>query len=93
MTKPVITLYTKTPCTGCDATKRKFALEGVSEDDYEKVDITEDPNVLEALRALGFGSAPVVAVRPPGGSKDDEIWWSAYRPDLIEQHIKPHFAA
>lgn len=68
-----ITVYTKPACVQCDATKRALDKVGL---DYNVVDITEDADAAEHLKALGFLSAPVVVT-------DDDAW-TGYRPDSVK---------
>lgn len=69
-----ITVFTKPHCPQCDATKRQFTKLGVN---FETVDLTQSPSILDQLREAGFRQAPVVIT--PDSS------WSGYRPDLIAQ--------
>lgn len=68
-----ITLYTKPSCVQCNATKRALAKAGLS---YSEVDLTEDAEALEAVKALGYQSAPVVFA--------DGDHWAGFRPDKIK---------
>lgn len=68
-----ITVYTKPSCVQCNATKRALAKAGL---EYQEVDLTEDAEALEAVKALGYQSAPVVFA--------DGDHWSGFRPDKIK---------
>lgn len=68
-----ITVYSKPACVQCDATYRALDKLGVS---YTTVDLTQDAEALERVRALGYLQAPVVLA-------GDEHW-SGYRPDRIK---------
>ncbi|UNX55019.1 glutaredoxin-like protein NrdH [Georgenia sp. TF02-10] len=68
-----ITVYSKPACVQCDATYRALAKQGLA---YEVVDITEDAEALESVKALGYQQAPVVFA---GGDH-----WSGFRPDKIK---------
>lgn len=68
-----VTVYTKPQCVQCDATKRALSSKRI---DYEAVDITEDPDALAAVKALGYMQAPVVVT--------SEDHWSGFRPDKIK---------
>ncbi|USR79495.1 glutaredoxin-like protein NrdH [Arcanobacterium pinnipediorum] len=69
-----IILYTKPACVQCTATKRALLKHGLS---FSEVDLTQDPQALETVKALGYQQAPVVFA--------DGDHWSGYRPDLIKR--------
>lgn len=69
----MVTVYTKPSCVQCTATYRALDKKGIS---YAKVDITQDADALERLKALGFQQAPVV--ESPTGN------WSGFQPDEID---------
>lgn len=66
-------VYTKPSCVQCDMTKRLMDRIGV---EYTTVDISENPEELEKLIALGYRSAPVV-IASNGES------WAGFQPDKI----------
>ena len=68
-----ITVYTKPSCVQCNATKRALAK---AELQYEEVDLTQDADALEAVKALGYMQAPVVFA--------DGDHWGGFRPDKIK---------
>lgn len=65
-------------CPGCRATKRKFDQLGIS---YTEFRIDNDAAALEAVKAMGYVSAPVVVVDYGDGASTS---WSGYRPSRIE---------
>lgn len=67
-----VTVYTKPACVQCNATYRALDKNGVA---YTSVDISQDADALERVRALGYMQAPVVI------TEDDH--WSGFRPDKI----------
>ena len=67
-----ITVFSKPSCVQCDATYRILGKYGL---DYEVVDISEDIEALETVKALGYQQAPVVFA--------DGDHWSGFRPDQI----------
>ena len=69
-----VTVYTKPACVQCNATYRALDKKGIA---YQSVDISQDAEALERLKALGYMQAPVV-----GTEKDH---WSGFRPDKIEE--------
>ncbi|MFY9262748.1 MAG: glutaredoxin-like protein NrdH [Actinomycetaceae bacterium] len=68
-----ITLYTKPACVQCNATKRALVKNGLA---FEEVDLMEDAEALETVKALGYQQAPVVF------ANGDH--WSGFRPDKIK---------
>lgn len=68
-----ITVFSKPSCVQCDATYRILGKYGL---DYEVVDISEDIEALETVKALGYQQAPVVFA--------DGDHWSGFRPDKIK---------
>lgn len=68
-----VIVYTKPQCVQCDATKRALSSSRV---EYEARDLTEDPEALKAVKALGYAQAPVVVA--------GEDHWSGFRPDKIK---------
>jgi glutaredoxin-like protein NrdH len=68
-----ITVFSKPACVQCDATYRALNKQGL---EYTVVDITEDAQALESVKALGYQQAPVVFA---GGDH-----WSGFRPDKIK---------
>ncbi|MCY0903863.1 glutaredoxin-like protein NrdH [Arthrobacter sp. H14-L1] len=69
-----VTVYTKPACVQCNATYRALDKKGIT---YQSVDISQDPDALERLRALGYMQAPVVIT--------DQDHWSGFRPDKIAE--------
>ncbi len=68
-----VTVYTKPACVQCNATYRALDRKGIT---YRSVDISQDPEALEQVRALGYMQAPVVVT--------EQDHWSGFRPDKIE---------
>ncbi|SDU78138.1 glutaredoxin-like protein NrdH [Arcanobacterium phocae] len=69
-----IVLYSKPACVQCTATKRALLKHGLS---FSEIDLTQDSDALETVKALGYQQAPVVFA--------DGDHWSGYRPDLIKR--------
>ena len=69
-----VTVYTKPACVQCNATYRALDKNGVT---YKTVDISQDSEALERVRALGYMQAPVVMT--------DSEHWSGFRPDKISE--------
>lgn len=82
MNYPTITVYTQPNCQPCKRTKYVLDREGI---EYAEVDISVDPDALEAIKALDYYQAPVVIVSH--GDTKDETHWSGLRPDMIEEFI------
>lgn len=71
------TVYTTPGCVQCDTTKRWLDQRGVN---YDTVDLTQSPDDYAAVTALGYKSAPVIAV-------GDNVHWGGFRPDLLALHF------
>ncbi len=69
-----ITIYTRNDCVQCHATKRAMESRGLA---FEMVNIDQQPEAADALRAMGFRQLPVVLA--------GETKWSGFRPDLINR--------
>lgn len=67
-----VTVYTKPACVQCNATYRALDKRGVA---YRSVDISQDAEALDRVRALGYMQAPVVVT--------DDDHWSGFNPDKI----------
>ena len=74
-----VTVYTKPSCVQCNATKRALAKAGLA---YREVDLTQDAEALETVKAMGYQAAPVVFA---GGEH-----WSGFRPDRIKAAVAAH---
>ena len=75
-----LTLYTKPACVQCNATKRELKKHGLTAGvDYDVVDVTEDSNALEKIKAMGFLAAPVVITETES--------WAGFQPDKIRDFI------
>jgi len=69
-----ITIYTRNDCVQCHATKRAMESRGVA---FEMVNIDQQPEAADILRAQGFRQLPVVVA--------GETSWSGFRPDMINR--------
>lgn len=67
-----VTVYSKPACVQCNATYRALDGKGIS---YKAIDISEDLNALDVVKAMGYMQAPVVVT--------DNDHWSGFRPDKI----------
>lgn len=77
-----VTVYSKPACVQCNATVRALDKKGI---EYKVVDMSQDIDALERVRALGYMQAPVVMA----GSDH----WSGFRPDKIAGLEETHSAA
>lgn len=68
----MVTVYTKTTCQPCKATKRALTKKGIS---FEEINVELNPDARERVIALGFSQLPVV-ISPMGN-------WSGFEPDKI----------
>ena len=75
-----VRVYTTPNCNQCAMTKMWLDKKGVH---YTTVDLTDRANINDyaAVRALGYTSAPIVAI-----GTDYEVHWSGFRPDLLAEH-------
>jgi len=73
----MVTLYTKDNCVQCVATKKMMDKLGVP---YDTVDITDNPEELDKLIALGYRAAPVV-ITESGES------WAGFNPEKITELV------
>lgn len=71
-----ITLYTTAQCPGCALTQKMLKKEGV---DFEVVNLSKRPDLVERFRAEGLLSAPIIDYE---GQKT-----SGFRPDRIKAII------
>ncbi|HBM0948577.1 glutaredoxin-like protein NrdH [Enterobacter kobei] len=70
----IIIIYTRNNCVQCHATKRAMESRGMV---FEMVNIDQQPEAAETLRAQGFRQLPVVIA--------GETRWSGFRPDMINR--------
>lgn len=66
-------MYTKPGCVQCVATSRAFVKAAIA---VREVDVTEDHEALERIKALGYLQVPVVVA--------GEDHWGGFRPDRIK---------
>ena len=69
-----VTVYSKPACVQCNATYRPLDKAGI---DYQVIDMSQDADALEKVRALGHMQAPVIIT--------DNDHWSGFRPDKIRE--------
>ncbi|ENA0596695.1 glutaredoxin-like protein NrdH [Enterobacter kobei] len=69
-----IIIYIRNNCVQCHATKRAMESRGMV---FEMVNIDQQPEAAETLRAQGFRQLPVVIA--------GETRWSGFRPDMINR--------
>lgn len=70
---PILTIYGKSGCPGCDALVRRAVRKGVP---YRYVDVEQDAEALAHIKSLGYSQAPV------GEVGDDH--WSGVRFDKVD---------
>lgn len=71
-----LTVFSKPSCVQCTATYRALESKGI---DYDIVDISDEEDFLNELRASGNMQAPFVM------TPDNENW-TGFRPDKITAH-------
>lgn len=69
----IVTVFSKPACVQCTATTRAMDQKGI---DYNVVDLTEDAEAMDKVRALGYRSAPVVVA-------GEDNHWGGFNPDRI----------
>ncbi|WP_022870899.1 glutaredoxin-like protein NrdH [Yaniella halotolerans] len=69
-----VTVYSKPACVQCNATVRALDKKGI---EYDVIDMSQDMDALERVRALGYMQAPVVMT--------EADHWSGFRPDKIAE--------
>ena len=67
-----ITVYTKSACPQCKATRRYLDKADLK---YEVIDLSEDPEAAQYVASLGYQSVPVVVA--------GEEHWSGFRLERI----------
>lgn len=68
-----VVVYTLPSCVQCDSTKRMLERNHI---EFETVDMSQDAEALEMVKALGYSAAPVVIA--------GEDHWSGFRLDKIQ---------
>ena len=77
---PVI-VYTKNNCKQCDLTKAFLKRHGIP---YREVNVEQDPDTLDKVKAMGYQQVPVVVVPfeyPTSGGHH----WSGLQPDNLKR--------
>ena len=69
---PVV-IYTTPNCTQCMMTAKTMDRMGIV---YDKVDLTQHPDLIERFKEMGYASAPIVVT--------DKKIWSGFRLDKIK---------
>lgn len=72
-----ITVYSKPACNQCDATKRAFDRAGL---EFSVIDMTQDSDAFEKVKASGALAAPFVEVEFEDGSTKS---WAGFQPEEI----------
>ena len=74
-----ITVYSKPNCSQCSATYRTMDKKGV---EYRSIDMSQDLDALDEVRALGFQQAPVIVVKRDGEVIDS---WGGFNAEKIAE--------
>ena len=59
---------------------------------YKVTDLSQNPDDLAAVQALGYASAPVVVINDNGDTHDEKHWYG-FRPDLLKEFTNQKEAA
>lgn len=73
----MVTVYTQDNCQPCKMTKRELGKLDIS---YKEINLSENPQAIDALREQGFMSAPVVIT--DSGDK-----WAGFMPTKIRSLV------
>jgi glutaredoxin-like protein NrdH len=77
-----ITVYTQPSCQPCKAVKRWLDRRAIP---YQTVDVSESPQDLAAIKALGYTSVPVTVVNY--GDGETELHWQGLVVDYMTKYI------
>ena len=77
----IVTVYTTPNCQQCNMTKRWLTKNNVP---YDTVDLSQSPDDLAAVRALGYAAAPVVLVS--NGDPETELHWYGFNPEFLTRY-------
>lgn len=78
-----ITVYTKTNCVQCSATKRWLDRRQVP---YEEAAAAESPAILEEAQQAGIGQAPIV--RLSDQNEATLAMWGGFNPTLLNKYTQ-----
>ncbi|WP_220741026.1 glutaredoxin-like protein NrdH [Leuconostoc miyukkimchii] len=70
-----VTVYTKYNCVQCKMTKKFLEAQGIA---FKEINIEEDTQYVDTLKADGFRQTPVVSIE--GMAK-----FSGFRPDVLKK--------
>lgn len=76
-------MYTQPACQPCKAVKRWLDRRGIT---YTTVDVTESPDDLAAIKALGYNSVPVTIVN--NGDNETELHWQGFNTNNLTRYIE-----
>ena len=88
--KPTLEVYSKDDCVQCDATTRLLGKNGlIAGEDYQKINVEENPDALEFLIGSGYKQVPVGILRhapeKDGETGEEILAWVGFRPDQIKE--------
>lgn len=78
-TNDAVTVYTKSDCVQCDATKRTLTKYEIP---FSEIDLSANADILDQLKAAEWMRAPIVKAA-------DGKMWSGFRPDRIRELASP----
>jgi len=76
-----ITVYSKDDCVQCDRTKKWLHKNDIL---FNEINLDHSPADLEAVKALGFMTAPVVIVST--GDPETDLMWGGFVPDNLKKY-------
>ena len=88
--KPTLEVYSKNRCVQCDATTRLLDKNGlIAGEDYQKINVEENPDALEFLTESGYKQVPVGILRhapeKDGETGEEILAWAGFRPEQIKE--------
>ena len=88
--KLTLEVYSKDDCVQCDATTRLLGKNGlIAGEDYQKINVEENPDALEFLIESGYKQVPVGILRntpeKDGEAGEVRLAWAGFRSDRIKE--------
>lgn len=81
MSMTAITVYSTPRCVQCKLTHSWLDSRGIP---YRSVDLSQSPDDMAAVKALGYAAAPVVIVNNDGDVRNGKHFFG-FRPDLLAE--------
>ena len=85
---PQITVYTTPGCSQCNMTKKWLDARTIA---YTTVDLSQSPDDMAAVKALGYQAAPIIIVS--NGDAETDIHWYGFNPTNLARYAAQAVAA